>query len=89
MITLEELNKYLKTHTAISSKPVMLKTYHFGKGIVFEIEGDCDELFISDIEDGNFFHSALSILRYDHPYHFRCMYTDPSEYKPIYTGIKV
>ena len=89
MITVEELNKYLKTLTAISSKPVMLTIHPFHKGVVFKIEGDCDELFISDGESDLFYHSALSILRYDHPYHFRCMYTDPSEYKPIYTGIKV
>ena len=89
MITLEEINKCLQYHTAISSKRVMLKTHPFHKGIVFKIEDVSDELFISDKESDIFYHSALSILIGNHPYRYRCMYVDDSDYKVIYTGIKV
>lgn len=89
MITLEEINKYLKEHTAISSKRVMLKTHPFHKGTVFKLEDVSEELFINDKESDLFYHSALSILRGNHPYHYRCSYVDDSNYKAIYTGLKV
>lgn len=89
MITIEEINKHLKYLTAISSKRVMLKTYTFPRGTVFKIEGESKELFISDKESDLFYHSALSILRDNHPYYYRCMYVDDSDYKVIYTGLKV
>ena len=89
MITIEEINKYLKYHTAISSKRVMLKTHPFHKGTVFKIEGESEELFISDKESDLFYHSALSLFRGNHPYHYRCSYVDDSDYKAIYTGLKV
>lgn len=89
MITIEEFNKHLKYLTAISSKRVMLKTHPFHRGTVFKIEGESGELFISDKESDLFYHSALSILRGNHPYHYRCSYVDDSDYKAIYTGLKV
>ena len=89
MITLEEINNYLKEHTAISSKRVMLKIHPFHKGTVFKLEDVSEELFISDKESDLFYHSALSILRGNHPYHYRCSYVDDSNYKAIYTGLKV
>lgn len=89
MITIEEINKHLKYHTAISSKRVMLKTHPFHRGTVFKIEGESEELFISDKESDLFYHSALSILIGNHPYHYRCSYVDDSDYKVIYTGLKV
>lgn len=89
MITIEEINKHLKYLIAISSKRVMLKTYPFHRGTVFKIEGESEELFISDKESELFYHSALTILRGNHPYHYRCSYVDDSDYKVIYTGLKV
>lgn len=89
MITIEEINKHLKYLIAISSKRVMLKTPPFHRGTVFKIEGESEELFISDKESGLFYHSALSILRGNHPYHYRCSYVDDSDYKAIYTGLIV
>ena len=89
MITIEEINKHLKYLTAISSKRVKLKTHPFHRGTVFKIEDVSEELFISDKESDLFYHSALSILRGNHPYHYRCSYVDDSDYKAIYTGLKV
>ena len=89
MITIEEINKHLKYLIAISSKRVMLKTHPFHRGTVFKIEGKSEELFISDKESELFYHSALTILRGNHPYHYRCRYVDDSDYKVIYTGLKV
>lgn len=89
MITIEEINKHLKYLIAISSKRVMLKTHPFHRGTVFKIEGESEELFISDKKSDLFYHSALSILRGNHPYHYRCSYVDDSDYKAIYTGLIV
>lgn len=89
MITLEEINRYLSYHTAISSKVVMLTTHPFHKGTVFKIEDVSEELFISDKESDLFYHSALSLLNGNHPYHYRCSYVDDSDYKVLYTGLRV
>lgn len=89
MITTEEFNKYLKNHTVISSGRVVLKNYPFYEGTVFKIKGVEDNLFISDKENGMYFHSALSLLKANHPYRHRCYYVYDSEVIPIHLGLKV
>lgn len=89
MITVEEFSKYLKNHSVISSSRAVLKNYPFYEGTVFKIKGVEDNLFISDKENGMYFHSALSLLKANHPYRYRCYYVYDSEVIPIHMGIKV
>lgn len=89
MITVEEFNNYLKNHTVISSSRAVLKNYPFREGTVFKIKGVEENLFISDKANSMFFHSALSLLKANHPYKFRCYYVYDSEVIPIHIGIKI
>lgn len=89
MITVEEFNNYLKNHTVISSSRAVLKNYPFHEGTVFKINGVEDNLFISDKANGLYFHSALTLLKANHPYKHRCYYVYDSEVIPINIGLKV
>lgn len=89
MITVEELNKYLENHTAISSKEVVLKVPPYCEGTVFSIKGLDDDLFISNKSNGLYFHSALAILKSKHPFKHRCYYVYQSEVSPLGIGILV
>lgn len=89
MITVQELNKYLENHTAISSMKAVLKLPPYCEGTVFKIKGLGSDLFISNKVNGIYFHSALSLLYGNHPFMYRCFYVYPSEVKPLVVGILV
>ena len=89
MITLEEINKYMISGMALSSRRVVLTEYPFLRGTAFKLSGCTDELFISDSVNTLYLHSAVTLLRGVHPFRDRCYYVRPSAIKAIYTGLRV
>lgn len=89
MITLEEINKYMISGMALSSRRVVLTEYPFLKGTAFKLSGCTDELFISDSVNRSYFHSAISVLSSDHTFYNRCYYVNDSMVKPIQMGLIV
>lgn len=88
MITVEELNKYTKKRTVVSSNMAVLKIYPYHKGQFFKIRGLKDGLFISDVKSC-VYHSALALLEKGHPFKNRCYFTGDSQVEYIYKGLKV
>lgn len=90
MITVEELNKYLLSGIALSSRRVVMLDYPYAKGTAFKLSSRNDELFISDSSENRMcFHSALSMLSSDHTFYNRCYYVNDSMVKPIQIGLIV
>ena len=88
MVTAKELNKYLLSGIALSSRRVVMVDYPYAKGISFKISNMHEELFISDSVNSLHFHSALSMLS-THKFQNRCYYVNNSSVKPIQIGLIV
>lgn len=88
MVTVEELNRYLLSGIALSSRRVVMVDYPYEKGIAFKISNMKEELFICDSANSLYFHSALSMLS-THKFQNRCYYVNDSLVKPREIGLVV
>lgn len=88
MVTVEELNKYLLSGIALSSRRVVMVDYPHAIGTSFKISNMEEELFICDSANSLYFHSAFSTLS-THKFQNRCYYVNNSSVKPIQIGLIV
>lgn len=89
MISIKEINQWMKEGTVLSSREVVLTIYPHHKGTAFKLLGTREELFISETKNTLYYHSAHSRLREGHPFIAKCYFISPSLAKPISIGIKV
>lgn len=89
MISIKEINQWMKEGIVLSSREVVLTMYPYHKGTAFKLIGTSEELFISETKSAMFYHSAHSRLSEGHPFKERCYFISPSHAKPISIGIKV
>lgn len=89
MISIKELNQWIKGESVLSSREVVLTMYPYHKGTAFKLSGTPEELFISETKNTMYYHSAHSILMEGHPFIGKCYFISPSHAKPIGIGIKV
>lgn len=89
MISIKEINQWMKEGTVLSSREVVLTIYPHHKGTVFKLSGTREELFISETKNTMYYHSAHSRLMEGHPFIGKCYFISPSHAKSIGIGIKV
>lgn len=89
MISVKELNQWMKEGSVLSSREVVLTIYPYHKGTAFKLSGTNEELFISETKNTLYYHSAHSRLMKGHPFIGKCYFISQSLAKPISIGIKV